>query len=187
MWQKRQRNKDEQAPPGKRLKENILELYGSGSVPADRTQDLLEDAGAFAHSLGSDEFQDMRRRVDLREVLEIFLEIFEGSSSRPLTGHPCILALWELGQSNSRSWRSRRWPCSCPMRFCRCWATWGLLRSSLTLLALDVHNQKRHGKILESMGCPFVSVSLWGDGVSLQLGQASQLWHLVHLSSWIGT
>ena len=58
MWQKRQHNRDEEAPPAKRLKDNIIDLYGSGDVPADRAQELLEDAGALTQSLGSGDLQE---------------------------------------------------------------------------------------------------------------------------------
>ena len=60
MWQKRQRSRDVEAPPAQRLRANITDLFGSGELPADRTQELLNDAGAFASEAGMSDFQDVR-------------------------------------------------------------------------------------------------------------------------------
>ena len=60
MWHKKHRDHDPDAPPGKRLRENLTDLYSSGEVPGERAQSLLDDAGDFARSMGSDELQDLR-------------------------------------------------------------------------------------------------------------------------------
>ena len=61
MWQKKHRSEDPEAPPGKRLRDNLVDLCASGDIPGDRAQPLLQDAGDFVRSLGSDEFADLRR------------------------------------------------------------------------------------------------------------------------------
>ena len=60
MWHERHRERDPLPPPGKRLRENLADLYSSGEVAGDRAQALMVDAGEFADSLGSHEFQDLR-------------------------------------------------------------------------------------------------------------------------------
>ena len=60
MWQKTQRDQDNEAPAGKRLRDNLVDLYAGGDIPGDRAQSLLEDAGAFAEELGRHELQDLR-------------------------------------------------------------------------------------------------------------------------------
>ena len=40
-----------------------MDLYGTGAVPADAVQGLLDDAGAFADEGGRDDFQDLRASV----------------------------------------------------------------------------------------------------------------------------
>ena len=61
MWHKKHRPTDPEAPPGKRrLRDNLVDLYASGEVAGERAQSLLDDAGDFARSLGSDELQDLR-------------------------------------------------------------------------------------------------------------------------------
>ena len=60
MWHKRHRSVDAEAPPGKRLRDNVVDLYAIGSIPGERAQSLLEDAGAFAAEMGRPEMQDLR-------------------------------------------------------------------------------------------------------------------------------
>ena len=60
MWHKRHRQQDEAAPPGKRLRDNLVDLFSSGSVPGERAQSLLDDASAFARSVDRPEMQEFR-------------------------------------------------------------------------------------------------------------------------------
>ena len=60
MWHKRHRSVDNEAPAGKRLRDNLVDLYASGDIPGERAQSLLEDAGAFASEMGRPEMQDLR-------------------------------------------------------------------------------------------------------------------------------
>ena len=46
-------------PPGKRLRNNLVDLFASGEVAGERAQSLLDDASDFARAMGSDEFQDL--------------------------------------------------------------------------------------------------------------------------------
>ena len=85
MWQKRQRSRDTEAPGGKRLRENILDLYGSGDVPADRTQELLDDAGDFALEAGTSDFQDLRSSRSAGSQRNVARDL---SSSNTATGPP---------------------------------------------------------------------------------------------------
>ena len=52
------RARDANAPPAKRLRDRLVDLYGTGAVPADAVQGLLDDAGAYADEGGRDDFQD---------------------------------------------------------------------------------------------------------------------------------
>ena len=61
MWHKKHRQQDAEAPPGKRLRDDPVDLYASGKVAGDRAQSLL-DAGDFARAMGSNELQDLRGR-----------------------------------------------------------------------------------------------------------------------------
>ena len=60
MWHKRHRPEDAEAPAGKRLRDNLADLYAGGQIPGERAQSLLEDAGAFAEQCGRHELQDVR-------------------------------------------------------------------------------------------------------------------------------
>ena len=116
MWHKRHRARDEQAPPAKRLKDNIIDLYGSGDVPADRAQELLEDAGALAHSLGSGDLQEMRRRGadDRNAARDLRRKLLKTSHWPPI--YITKVRMWSVTQKEVLS---RRLPSFYPMRFCR--------------------------------------------------------------------
>ena len=60
MWHKKHRQDDPQAFSGKRLKENLTDLYASGEIAGERAQSLFDDAGDFARSLGSSDMQSLR-------------------------------------------------------------------------------------------------------------------------------
>ena len=63
MFHKRHREQDPEALAAKRLRDNLIDLYGSGTVTGERAQSLLEDAGAFAQEVGHDDFQDLRAHL----------------------------------------------------------------------------------------------------------------------------
>ena len=103
MWHKRHRQDDPLAPPGKRLRDNIADLYSSGEVAGDRAQSLLDDAGQFADSMGSHELQDLRtaraegKNKDRTSEGDFFAE----------AGGP--VSIWQLSGPGPRS-RSKRCP-----------------------------------------------------------------------------
>ena len=165
MWHKRHRPTDEQAPAGKRLRDNLVDFYAGGQVPGDRAQSLLEDAGAFAEECGRHELQDVRahrfpgsaRNInrDLRRRLlkksqwpPIYVEgvRFWSVKSKEMTvkklafllPHEIVAKLQEVGGSEQV-----------------------LTQAS----GLDAYNLKRHAEIQQKLEGRFVSLSLWGDGV----------------------
>ena len=164
MWHKKHRLQDTEAPPGKRLRDNITDLFASGDVPGDRSQSLLDDAADFARSLGSSDFQDLRSRPGLGS---------QKNRARDLA---------------RRLLRTSKWPTIYTQEI-RCWdlKTKSLVPKKVCFLlphevvgamsevgdvtvlqqddALDPYNKKRHEHILDRLQAPFVSISLWGDGI----------------------
>ena len=151
--------------PGKRLRDNLVDLFASGDVPGDRSQSLLNDAADIARSVGSHELQDLRGASSL------------GSGKNQAR---------DLGR---RLLRRSLWP---PLYedFVRCWSVKGkqivakkvaflLPHEILSVLhqtagagvlqqteGLDPSNASRTTEIANRLGRPFISVSLWGDGVA---------------------
>ena len=179
MWQKKHRIEDPEAPPGKRLRDNLVDLYASGDIPGDRAQSLLQDAGDFARSLGSDEFADLRgsqaagalrnQERDLRRRLlkrskwpPVYVEEVRCYSVKDqelvmkkvafLLPHELIACLAEVGDPEIMQQNE----------------------------ALDATNLARHGVIREQLQGPFISLSLWGDGVpfSWDRRKSAELWSL---------
>ena len=164
MWHKKHRQQDPQAPPGKRLRDNLVDLYASGEVAGERAQSLLDDAGDFAKSVGHSEFQDLvggrsegsqkNKDRDLRRRLlrrshwppvytaqvrcySLRQKCIQPQSIALLLPHELIGVLEEVGDSNIMCQHG----------------------------ALDVWNEAKHANIMTSLQVPFVSLSLWGDGV----------------------
>ena len=164
MWHKKHRQQDPHAPPGKRLRDNLTDLYASGEIAGDRAQSLFDDAGDFARSLNSDEMQDLRGKRtagssknqdrDLRRRLlkrshwpPIYVAELRCYSRREklvvpkrvalMLPHEVVGVLAEIGDANVLTQHG----------------------------ALDTWNQERHEHIERSLGAPFVSLSLWGDAV----------------------
>ena len=165
MWHKRHRSQDPDAPPGKRLRDNLANLYASGEVAGERAQSLLEDAGAFAQQCGRHELQDLRANRsagsskninrDLRRRLlrnsawpSVYTEQIRFWSIKEKTlvlkkvaillPHEILGALSEVGKE-------------------------AVLTQSA---GLDPPNLARHAAIQSKIG-DFVSLSLWGDGVPM--------------------
>ena len=164
MWHKRHWSQDAEAPAGKRLRENIADLYTSGDIAGDRAQSLFEDAGDFADSLGSHEMQDLRggrfagsvknQNRDLRRKLlrrsrwpPLYLQEVRSWSVKHkrmemqklavLLPHEVVAVLGKIGQ---------------PDVLCEAGG-------------LDAWNLVKHQEIYDRLQVPFVSISLWGDGV----------------------
>ena len=179
MWQKKRRVVDPEAPPAKRLRDNLVDLYASGGIAGDRAQSLMQDAGDFALSLGSAEFQDLR------------------GSQAP-----------GAGRNQDRDLRRKllkrsKWP-PVYVEEVRCWCvkTKSLVPKKVALLlpheligvlaevgsvevmqqthSLDATNLARHREIAAALEGPFISLSLWGDGVpfSWDRKKSTELWSL---------
>ena len=164
MWHKKHRQQDAEAPPGKRLRDNLVDLYASGEVAGDRAQSLLDDAGDFARAMGSDELQDLRGSrsagSEKNKDRDLRRRLLKRSRWPPIYLAP--VRCWSVSQKEL-----------IPMRVAVLLPheVIGVLSevSDLTVLqqhtALDGTNQDRHTHILQQLGHPFISISLWGDGV----------------------
>ena len=166
MWHKRHRDRDPLAPPGKRLRDNLADLYASGEVAGDRVQALMDDAGEFADSMGSHELQDLRASGDSK------------NKDRDLRRRLLRRSRWpSVYLATVRTW-SQKLKAEVPQTIAL------LLPHELVFVlsevgspdvlcstaGLDVVNLQKHHKIAESLGEQFISISLWGRWCSLQLG-----------------
>ena len=164
MWHKKHRQQDAAAPPAKRLRDNVVDLYASGEVAGQRAQSLLDDAGDFARSMGSGDLQELRGRRsagsaknqdrDLRRRLlrrsrwpQTYLADVRCYSAKQkavvpqkiafLLPHEIVGVISEISDINTLQQHS----------------------------ALDGSNQERCNIIRQQLQAPFISLSLWGDGV----------------------
>ena len=164
MWHKKHRPSDPEAPPGKRLRDNLVDLYASGEVAGERAQSLLDDAGDFARSVGSGEMQELRGRRTTGSAKnkdrDLRRRLLKRSQWPPLY----VAELDCYSVKHKEVVRQ-------PVAFLLPHEVLGVLSevSSLEVMqqagSLDRYNQGRHAHIMESLQTPFVSVSLWGDGV----------------------
>ena len=175
MWHKKQRDQDPAAPPGKRLRDNLVDLYASGEIAGDRAQSLMDDAGDYARAMGSDEFQDLRgakgpgsaknKDRDLRRRLlkrshwpRIYLAELRCYSVRQkrlipqrvafLLPHEIIGLLADIGDHNVMCQHG----------------------------ALDAWNEKKHGEIMAALQTPFLYPSPCGEMGSPLVGIGSTRW-----------
>ena len=164
MWHKRQRDEDPTAPPGKRLRDNLVDLYASGEVAGARAQSLLDDASDFARSMGSGDMQELRdsgsagaaknRSRDLRRRL-----------LRRSAWPPIYIQEVRCYSKKLKEMVVQRLAFLLPHEIIAAMSAVGKTEVLCQHQALDAWNKEKHREILERMGCPFVSVSLWGDGV----------------------
>ena len=177
MWQKRQRDRDEQAPPAKRLRDNIVELYGSGDVPADRAAELLEDAADLTHSLGSGDLQDMRRSGgDNRNAArDLRRKLLKTSHWPPI--YTCKVRMWSVPD---KKLTLQKVALLLPHEILQTFTEMGNHDVVFDTKGLDLQNQKRAKEILDAMGEPYIPVSIWGDGVpfSWDRKKSADLWCL---------
>ena len=139
-------------------------MFSSGDVGGSRAQSLWNDAGVFADSIGSHEMKDL---VGGRG---------SGSSKN------------QARNLQRRLLRRSHWP-ALYLQEARCWSPKEKteVRQKVAILlpheilhvlacvgdqevlcqsgGLDGCNQQKHRQILDAIQMPFVSVSLWGDGV----------------------
>ena len=164
MWHKKHRSSDPEAPPGKRLRDNLVDLYASGEVAGERAQSLLDDAGDFARAMGSDELQDLKgkrtqgssknQERDLRRRL-----------LRRSKWPPIYVAEVRCYSVKNKQETQQKVAFLLPHEVLGVLSEIGDLETMQQAGALDGHNAQRHQSIVEKLGAPFMSVSLWGDGV----------------------
>ena len=164
MWQKRQRIQDLEAPPGERLRANITELYGAGTLPADRTQELFEDVGAFAEEAGRGDFQDLRRSKykgsEKNAARDLRRKLLKKSRWPPM--YEAMVKMW---MPKEKVTKTRPVALLLPHEILHALAKAGDKDALVSSAALDVRNLRRHDEISKFLEAPFVSLSLWGDGV----------------------
>ena len=164
MWHKRHREVDEEAPAGKILRDNLVDLYGSGAFPGNRTQSLLDDAGAFATEVGRPDMQELRAHKSCGSVRNV---------ARDLRVRLLKRSRWPpLYFQEVRVWCPRaNTSVPQPLAFLlphELVGTIGRVGDPAVMLdsaGLDETNLKKHRAVFERLGEPFMSLSLWGDGV----------------------
>ena len=164
MWHKKHRLADPEAPPGKRLRENLVDLYASGDIPGDRAQSLLEDAGEFARSVGSHELQDLRASAHAGGAKNVARDL-----RRRLLRHskwPSVyVADVRVWSSTHKAEVTQKLAMLLPHEVIGALAEVGSADVLCQSVALDPINREKHQVIEERLQRPFVSVSLWGDGI----------------------
>ena len=164
MWHKRQRTTDPEASAGQRLRANILDLYGSGEIGADRTQDLLDDAADFAAEAGRDDMQDLRRRssagAERNVARDLRKRLLKQSQWPPV--YTTSVRMWN---SKEKEMGESKICLLLPHEILHCLQQVGEHTILTDASGLDGPNRQRHTGIVEALGVPVVSLSLWGDGV----------------------
>ena len=164
MYHKRHRARDSEAPPGKRLRDNLVDLYGSGAVTGERAQTLLEDAGALAQEAGTDDFQDLRAHTSAGSMKNIDRDLRVRLLKRSRWPPVYIeeVNCWSVSQ---KVVVKKKLAFLLPHELVGVFSEAGEKAALVSTAGLDSTNLKRHKQILEKLGTPFVSLSLWGDGV----------------------
>ena len=179
MWHKRHRPRDDEAPPGKRLRDNLADLYSSGDVAGDRAQSLFQDAADFSRSLGSHDFQEMRGADTAGS---------RKNASRDLQRRLLRRSHWPpLYVQEVRSWSvkeqaevTQKVAVLLPHEVLAVIAEVSDHAVLFENEGLDATNRAKHARIYEALQSPFVSLSLWGDGVpfSWDRKRSADLWTL---------
>ena len=164
MWHKRHRQQDTEAPPGKRLRDNIAELFSSGAVPGDRAQSLLDDASAFAREVHRPDMQELRGRTSPGSVRnkarDLRTRLLQRSQWPPF--YVQEMRFWSPKQ---KEMVVKKVAMLLPHEIVDTLAQAGEPDVLVELEGLDEVNKKHHRMISEFMQKPFVSLSLWGDGI----------------------
>ena len=179
MWQKRQRSRDIEAPPAQRLRSQLVDLYGSGELAADRTQELVEDAGDLAVEAGRPDFEDLRSRGMAGSAK---------NASRDMRRRLLKRSFWPpLYEAEVRMWvprekamKQRKVAFLLPHELVFVLASAGSLDTMVSTEGLDDYNKEKHAQIMDQLQVPFVGMSLWGDGVpySWDRKKAVDVWTL---------
>ena len=177
MWHKKHRQDDPQAPPGKRLKENLTDLYASGEIAGERAQSLLDDAGDFARSLGSSDMQDLRGKrtagSSKNKDRDLRRRLLKRSHWPPM-----YVAEVRCYSRKEKEVAPRRVALLLPHEVVGVLAETGDPNIICAHAALDPWNEERHAQIERGLGAPFMSISLWGDGVpfSWDRSKSADMW-----------
>ena len=179
MWHKRHRSQDDAAPAGKRLRDNIADLYSSGDVAGDRAQSLFRDAGEFARGLGSHEMQDLRGSASTGAAKNANRDLQRRLLKRSHWPPPYIqeVTSWSVKQKEEVQ---QKMAIMLPHEIVGVLSEVSDPEVMCQNAALDGTNMAKHAVIYEAMQCPFVSISLWGDGVpfSWDRKQSVEVWTL---------
>ena len=121
MIGKKKRHVDTEAQPGKRLCQNIKDLYGAGILSAGRTQSLLDDAkasgvdecgfGSSAHSMASNpKPRDVRKRLlkdsqwpelfEAKGPVKVRSGELEETALHFMLPHEVLFQLWQISDAN---------------------------------------------------------------------------------------
>ena len=141
-----------------------MDLYGTGAVPADAVQGLLDDAGAYADEGGRDDFQDLRASVyeggQRNAARDLRRKLMRRSQWPPL--YEATIRTWV---SKDKELRDRKVAFLLPHEVVYVLSEIGSPETMLSNAGLDQWNLKRHEEISAKLQKPFMSLSLWGDGV----------------------
>ena len=164
MWQKRQRSRDANAPPAKRLRDHLVDLYGTGAVPADTVQELFDDAGAYADEGGRDDFQDLRGSAyeggQRNAARDLRRKLMRRSQWPPL--YEAMIRTWVR---KDKALQEKKVAFLLPHELVFVLSEIGDAATMQSTAGLDKWNLKRHEEIYAQLQKPFLSLSLWGDGV----------------------
>ena len=142
----------------------MVDLFASGDVPGDRAASLLDDAGAFARSMGSHEMQDVRATGFAggakNAARDLRRKLMKGSKWPSV--YEAHIRFWSVKQQLEVT---RKVALLLPHEIIGAMADIGSPETLCQSMALDPTNQRKHESIEEKLQSPFVSVSLWGDGV----------------------
>ena len=179
MWHKQHRAVDPEAPPGRRLRENLVDLFASGDVPGDRAASLLDDAGSFARSMGSHEMQDVRASAHAggakNAARDLRRKLLKGNNWPSV--YIASIRFWSTKQKVEVQ---RKVAMLLPHEVIAVLADVGSAEVLTQSVGLDPTNEQKHRHIGDKLQAPFVSVSLWGDGVpfSWDRKKSADMWSM---------
>ena len=179
MWHKRHRPQDAEAPPGKRLRDNLVDLYSSGSIPGDRAQSLLNDAGAFAAEAGRPDLQELRGAPGQGSSKNVDRDLRARLLKRS-RWPPVYIESIRFWSTKDKALVEKRVAFLLPHELVGALAAAGNPEVLTESSGLDLTNKAKYDSILAKLGVPFVGLSLWGDGVpySWDRRKSADLWTL---------
>ena len=179
MWHKKQREQDPDAPPAKRLRSNLTDLYTSGEIAGERAQSLFDDAGDFAKSVGSDEMHELRGKrtvgSEKNKDRDLRRRLLKRSHWPPL-----YLAEIRCYSEKQKALSPKRVALLLPHEIVGVLAEIADPNVLCQHGALDTWSEARHVEIERSLETPFMRISLWGDGVpfSWDRKRSADMWSI---------